>query len=978
MSNSNTNGNNNNGKEVRQLPLKMSLPLPDLKPISLPPRPTSGLRVMFTDDLPTSSPRLGGGHGGTTTMAAAFASPSPSPPPPVSPLLPFDVGTDVGDVVGVSTTLGGLPVGGGAAGGGGNGPVGGGGVGNSVVVDGSGGGGGVVTTSTIGRGLGGIGQSAVSFSEYVESELNNDVTRFRLSFASHAHQHYTPSPLPPPSPTTGITLNLPMAKAVPTTPVPLQISKMSTTGGMSSSPLPPMPSPTGTITGVGQHAPSLRLHLPISSSPSPSPPPPLHHASSSLLVYPKHHVYGTEGGGRMQPASFLSSQVHHHHNHHHQQSQDHVQQQQAPSPPSPPLSQQQEQQQQQQAPTLQHKAASYSLQAQKSMQNVANTFDTDPFESDDVLPSPTVESAGAGLTRSETLPNLASESFAAGPGDDLHHHHARLSDGHMRDADDAVKDHVSVATQEALDAQHRQARIGWMRLDCLQLDDVGKVCERSMTRAELMQEARDTGAHPFSSVDVPVELLPQQVVVDPMHMQSQHQQRQMQQQQQQQHEHGSDDAQRQGNGVDRADAQDDQGQGQDGEKRNGTATGGSSETSKNDGDDAITEDKEDEEDDGTGTGDGEATEEKEKDDDDDDDDSSQKGEPLRRHDSQRQEHHTAAPLKHTTGPDHLPPTSHATWNMLTSTSIPVESRRAWRDYLRNSLQLRDIRQVDPAFAAKPALWVRHTAIVVSLDGLRAIILFNKMFVFEPGREESHQLMEVASKCVTRMATDGDRPQPFEFHALEGLLIFVAMRLDREFSQFKPYVEVYLHQLPNKLSTKMLEELRKLKQHLKQLMLRANSVKAILEGLLDDDDEMANMYLSEKHYSSCGAAGPPRDSDEHSEVEVLLETYLQVIDEIVNSAQLLDDAIDDTEGLVQIHLDTLRNHLLTVELSLSVVTMMCTCGSVISGVFGMNFPLIDDKTGSEGWFWGIAVVIVMIIIGPSWVILNVFRRRGLAG
>lgn len=618
------------------------------------------------------------------------------------------------------------------------------------------------------------------------------------------------------------------------------------------------------------------------------------------------------------------------------------------------------------------------------MQNMANTFDTDPFESDDVLPSPTVDSAataGAGLTRSETLPNLASESFAPGPGDDLHHH-ARLSDGHMREADDAGKDHMATATataaatQEALDAQHRQARIGWMRLDCLELDDVGNVCQRSMTRAELMQEARDTGAHPLSSVDVPVELLPQQVVVDPMHMQSE------QQRQQQKEEHNLSDAQ------DKHIQGQDKDQDQDGDKRNGTATGGSSEASKNDGDDTITEDKEDEEDDGTGTGDGdgdgdgEAKEEKEDDDDDDDDDYSQKGDPGRRDSGQRQQQMTA-PTKHTS-PDLL--TSHATLNMLTSTSIPAESRRAWRDYLRNSLQLRDIRQVDPAFAAKPALWVRHTAIVVSLDGLRAIILFNKMFVFEPGREESQQLMQVASKCVTRMATDGDRPQPFEFHALEGLLIFVAMRLDREFSQFKPYVEVYLHQLPNKLSTKMLEELRKLKQHLKQMMLRANSVKTILEGLLDDDDEMANMYLSEKHYSSCtqgGAGVPPRDSDEHSEVEVLLETYLQVIDEILNSAQLLDDAIDDTEGLVQIHLDTLRNHLLTVELSLSVVTMMCTLGSVISGVFGMNFPVLDAEserswTGNPGAFWGVVVVIVMIIIGPSWLILSLFRRRGLAG
>eukprot|EP00170_Pyropia_yezoensis_P007216 contig_29491_g7238 len=59
------------------------------------------------------------------------------------------------------------------------------------------------------------------------------------------------------------------------------------------------------------------------------------------------------------------------------------------------------------------------------------------------------------------------------------------------------------------------------------------------------------------------------------------------------------------------------------------------------------------------------------------------------------------------------------------------SRKGLRNYLRNALQARDIRQVDPAFTAKPALWVRHSALVVSLDAVRALILHNKMFLFNP-------------------------------------------------------------------------------------------------------------------------------------------------------------------------------------------------------------------------------------------------------
>lgn len=321
---------------------------------------------------------------------------------------------------------------------------------------------------------------------------------------------------------------------------------------------------------------------------------------------------------------------------------------------------------------------------------------------------------------------------------------------------------------------------------------------------------------------------------------------------------------------------------------------------------------------------------------------------------------------------------HAISDMLASPGFPVDSRRgiykSLRDYLRNSLQIRDIRQVDPAFVAKPALWVRHSAIVVSLEGIRAIILFNKIFLFDPSHEDTSELLDLARKCVLQNP-DSDNPQPFEFNALEAILIFAAMRLEKEFENLESQIKVYLHHLPNELTTKMLEKLRRKKQQLSHFHSRAHNVKSILENLLDEDEEMADMYLTEKR----NTGNAIRDSHDHTEVETLLETYLQVIDELVNHAALLDDGIDDTEGLVMIHLDTLRNRLLKVELSLGVVTMMSTLGSVISGIFGMNFEVgIFGENSSLVWFWAVVGTIVVIIVIASWAILGRLRSRGLYG
>lgn len=300
------------------------------------------------------------------------------------------------------------------------------------------------------------------------------------------------------------------------------------------------------------------------------------------------------------------------------------------------------------------------------------------------------------------------------------------------------------------------------------------------------------------------------------------------------------------------------------------------------------------------------------------------------------------------------------------------AQRALRDYLRNSLQVRDIRQVDPAFAAKPALWVRHSAYVVSLEGIRAIIFWNKMYMFDTRRAETKELASIAQKCVTS-TPDVDNPQPFEFNALEGILIFIAVRLERVFNDLKPEIDTYIHQWPSKLTTKMLEELRRRKQQLKHFHSRASTIKTILENLLDEDEEMANMYLTEKQVNK----EINRPAHEHMEVETLLEAYLQVIDEHVNHSTLLNDAIDDTEDLVMIHLDKLRNRLLSVELVLSVVSMTFTMGGMIAGVFGMNLqmPLFEEGVASL-WFFLVMGLILGIVMFGSWMILIALKRRGL--
>lgn len=273
---------------------------------------------------------------------------------------------------------------------------------------------------------------------------------------------------------------------------------------------------------------------------------------------------------------------------------------------------------------------------------------------------------------------------------------------------------------------------------------------------------------------------------------------------------------------------------------------------------------------------------------------------------------------------------------------------------RNVLQLRDIRQVDPAFVAKAALWVRRDALVVSLEGVRAIILHDRLFLFDT---EGASMGPAFNVIVERLGSIGgglgleETFLPFEFRALEGILIYACVALETEFVSIEPALTRSLETLAVALTVERLEELRGLEQRLNSFYGRARKVQHVLQDVLDEDEDMANMYLSEarKHPDL------RRNPLDHEEAEQLLETYMQMVDDLTNRAALLNQAIDDTENIIEIHLDIKQNKLLLTSLLLSMASTVLGFGSLVTAVFGMNLRLPSTFAAlpsSSTYFWGV--------------------------
>ncbi|KAG4142242.1 hypothetical protein ERO13_D06G119200v2 [Gossypium hirsutum] len=340
---------------------------------------------------------------------------------------------------------------------------------------------------------------------------------------------------------------------------------------------------------------------------------------------------------------------------------------------------------------------------------------------------------------------------------------------------------------------------------------------------------------------------------------------------------------------------------------------------------------------------------------------------------------------------------------------------------RCDLPARDLRLLDPLFVYPSTILGREKAIVVNLEQIRCIITADE-YVVELQRRLTSGVGEVwqseGPELNRRRSSRGfdnvygsTSPDylPFEFRALEVALEAACTFLDSQAAELEIEAYPLLDELTSKISTLNLERVRRLKSRLVALTRRVQKVRDEIEQLMDDDGDMAEMYLTEKKSrmessfygdqslmgfrSNDGlsasapvspVASPPelrrlekslsiarsrhesmRSSESATEnieeLEMLLEAYFVLIDSTLNKLTSLKEYIDDTEDFINIQLDNVRNQLIQFELLLTTATFVVAIFGVVAGIFGMNFaiPMFDDP-GAFKW--------VLIITGVCGIII----------
>jgi len=206
--------------------------------------------------------------------------------------------------------------------------------------------------------------------------------------------------------------------------------------------------------------------------------------------------------------------------------------------------------------------------------------------------------------------------------------------------------------------------------------------------------------------------------------------------------------------------------------------------------------------------------------------------------------------------------------------------------------------------------------------------------------------KLRSPSAASPAFDLSHSLPYEFRALEAVLISVTNALESEFETVREPVVRVLRELEEDIDRDKLRHLLIYSKKLSSFERKATLVRDAIDDLLEADDDLAAMYLSEK-----AELGRSRQEDDHTEVEMLLESYHKVCDEIVQVSGNVVANIRNTEEVIRAILDANRNALMLMDLKFSIGTLGLSGGTFVAALYGMNLKNFIEE--SDWGFWAIS-------------------------
>ena len=232
--------------------------------------------------------------------------------------------------------------------------------------------------------------------------------------------------------------------------------------------------------------------------------------------------------------------------------------------------------------------------------------------------------------------------------------------------------------------------------------------------------------------------------------------------------------------------------------------------------------------------------------------------------------------------------------------------------------------------------------------------------------------------------------PFELVVIEALLGHVCSNESNKASQLiqraKDVLSGIMYNTDNSANKKKdafletqrkLGELLPLKNKVDELEAECREVASAIEDVLKNDEDMAAMRLSEiaalrdidRNSASVNELlfedGDPYNL--HVEVELLFEDYLLQMDEVLHSLRSIQSSITNTEEVVEIELDLLRNRIMRYEMLLELSGLVVGIAAAVTGAFGMN--LVNHFEEQTWMFYKVSAALLIFMAAMGYAVLK---------
>ncbi|KAL4785520.1 hypothetical protein BJX76DRAFT_324458 [Aspergillus varians] len=313
------------------------------------------------------------------------------------------------------------------------------------------------------------------------------------------------------------------------------------------------------------------------------------------------------------------------------------------------------------------------------------------------------------------------------------------------------------------------------------------------------------------------------------------------------------------------------------------------------------------------------------------------------------------------------------------------------------LSTRDLRAFDHPSPGFPHILVRDDVILIHLFDLRLLLKYDHVLVFhvtdrsleDGGAVSKHDDdgtgCDVGDDGVSRVFSHNHERkllnhshainQPYELRVVEAALASVTSVLEAEYTLTADEVSKVLqttHQDTYSVSDKdkedeslihtLLHTLLHLSRRLASIDQSARQLRALISEVLAEDEDMANMYLTDK------SRGRPHQPSDHQEIEYIFEAYFKASDSIVQEAKRMMGNITRTEETIRAALSVRRNQIMVLEARIEILMLALGGATLVAGWYGMN--VVNGAELSQGVF---GVIVLGSLLGVGVITWGGLRR-----